>query len=615
MIFILNKGVNTMTINKIPLRSEIDDTYKWCLNDIISSLETFENIYNSCLENLKEIALFKDHLTKNASDLLRCLQLKDTLLMDLETLYVYSNMTLHEDTTNNHSQVLSERASNLQSIITQGLSFIEPELIELTSEKISALTKEEPSLKTYEHYLNNLLRKKEHILSKELEALLSKATDFSTSIQTIFSMFNEADIKFPEIIGEEGNPVELTKGRFISFMESKDRRVRKDAFEALLSTYNNHRNTLAAIYTSSVKKHVFYKNARRFSSSLEASLYENNISTEVYTQLISTVNDYLPTMHRYVDLRKRVLKLEDIHFYDLYTPMIKDVRTTISYSDAKNTVKDALMPLGQDYIDLLDIAFDNRWIDVYENKGKRSGAYSWGTYNSHPYVLLNFDDSIKNMFTLAHEMGHALHSYLSNKNQAYVNSHYSIFLAEVASTVNEALLMQYLLAKTEDPSTKLYLLNYYMEQFRGTVFRQTMFAEFEKITHEIVENGDPLTSEKLCEIYYDLNIKYYGPQLNTDRLIEIEWARIPHFYYNFYVFQYATGYSAAIALSKKILTEGASAVNAYLEFLKSGGSDYSLEILKKAGVDMTSSIPITSALDEFEKIVSEMECYEKNSQI
>ncbi|TCT12307.1 oligopeptidase F [Natranaerovirga pectinivora] len=604
-----------MTINKIPLRSEIDDTYKWCLNDIISSLETFENIYNSCLENLKEIALFKDHLTKNASDLLRCLQLKDTLLMDLETLYVYSNMTLHEDTTNNHSQVLSERASNLQSIITQGLSFIEPELIELTSEKISALTKEEPSLKTYEHYLNNLLRKKEHILSKELEALLSKATDFSTSIQTIFSMFNEADIKFPEIIGEEGNPVELTKGRFISFMESKDRRVRKDAFEALLSTYNNHRNTLAAIYTSSVKKHVFYKNARRFSSSLEASLYENNISTEVYTQLISTVNDYLPTMHRYVDLRKRVLKLEDIHFYDLYTPMIKDVRTTISYSDAKNTVKDALMPLGQDYIDLLDIAFDNRWIDVYENKGKRSGAYSWGTYNSHPYVLLNFDDSIKNMFTLAHEMGHALHSYLSNKNQAYVNSHYSIFLAEVASTVNEALLMQYLLAKTEDPSTKLYLLNYYMEQFRGTVFRQTMFAEFEKITHEIVENGDPLTSEKLCEIYYDLNIKYYGPQLNTDRLIEIEWARIPHFYYNFYVFQYATGYSAAIALSKKILTEGASAVNAYLEFLKSGGSDYSLEILKKAGVDMTSSIPITSALDEFEKIVSEMECYEKNSQI
>ncbi|TCK86724.1 oligoendopeptidase F [Natranaerovirga hydrolytica] len=591
---------------KIPTRNEVDDQYKWSLKDMITNPTQWQSIYDQCTKSIKKIATYQHRICESSTTLYSCLTLRDDLFIQFETLYVYSNMNFHEDTTNNDMQILVQKANTLKAKVEEATSFIEPEILEKELTDIEFFISQEPQLKVYTHYFNDLFRKKKHILSRTEEALLAKASDFSSSVQNIFSMYNEADIKFPNIQDDMGRTVELTKGRYINFLESKNRQVRKDAFNGLFSTYNNHRNTLASIYISNVKKHVFYKNARNFSSSLEASLFENNIPTKVYTQLIDTVGDYLPKMHQYIAIRKRALKLDTIDYYDLYTPIIDSIDTKTTYPQAKETVIKSLEVLGQEYTSLLKHAFNNNWIDVYENKGKRSGAYSWGTYSAHPYVLLNYSNTLKDMFTLTHEMGHALHSYYSNKNQAYINSNYTIFLAEVASTVNEALLMAYLKSTTTDQKMKLYLINYFMEQFRGTVFRQTMFAEFEKITHELVEAGESLTADKLCEIYYDLNVKYYGKSMAENDLIGIEWARIPHFYYNFYVYQYATGYSSAIALSQKILNNPSS-VDFYFEFLKSGGSDYSMNILRNSGVDMGSQEPIASALDVFSSLVDEMD--------
>jgi oligoendopeptidase F len=588
-------------------RDDLDDKFKWKLTDLLSSPQEWQETYETCINLSNQIIEFKNLLSSNAQTLYECLNIRDKLLIATEKLYVYSHMKLHENTKNPDSQALAQKATALEAKIDQSIAFIEPELISLSKEDFDLFYQKEPKLSTYKHYLNNLIRKKEHILTQAEEELLAKATEFSSSIGDIFSMYNEADLKFPSIKDEKNNSVELTKGRYLSFMESSDRRVRQDAFKAMFSTYEQHKNTLAAIYTSHIKKHIFYKDARKFNSSLEAALFENNIATSVYDQLIKTVHDYLPVMHRYVSLRKKILNVDELHFYDLYTPIIKNTSFNITYDAAKIIVKDSLKILGDEYVHLLDYAFNNRWIDVYENEGKRSGAYSWGTYSTHPYVLLNHTDNLKSMFTLAHEMGHALHSYYSKENQTFINSKYKIFLAEVASTVNESLLMEHLMLTTEDHSMKLYLLNYYMEQFRGTVFRQTMFAEFEKTTHSLMEQGEPLTADNLCKLYLDLNMKYYGTDIYADPLIAMEWARIPHFYYNFYVYQYATGYSAAIALSKRIIKEGFTAIDSYLNFLKSGGSDYPLNLLKQAGVDMTTSQPIASALNVFENLVNEME--------
>lgn len=588
-------------------RGEINDDYKWRLEDMIASESNWEDAFKEVTSLSDEMLKFTGQLAKSSDILLECLTKRDTLLNKLTTIYVYSHMRFHENTNNSNSQSKVEKVKSLNVTVMSSLSFIEPEISLIPEKTLKKYISSNKGLLLYEHYFNNLIRKKKHILSPEQEILLAEAQNLGQGPQTIFSMFNDADIEFPTIKDENGDEVELTKGRYITFLESSDRRVRKEAFIALYSSYSKYKNTLASIYYANIKKDVFFMKARKYQSTCEASLFKNNISTDVYKQLITTVNNFLPLMHRYVSIRKKKLGLSELHMYDLYTPIVDDINIEVSFDKAKETVLKALEPLGKEYIDILKDGFKNKWIDVYENKGKRSGAYSWGTYSTHPFVLLNYQDNVNNMFTLAHEMGHALHTYYSNKAQPYIYANYPIFLAEVASTVNEALLMEYLLKTTTDKNQRLYLINYFMEQFRGTLYRQTMFAEFELMTHELVEKGEALTADKLNSLYLDLNKKYYGDEIIIDEEISIEWARIPHFYMNYYVYQYATGYCSAITLSKKILEEGTPAVDKYLDFLKSGSSDYPLNILESAGVDITTHKPFEKALDVFKGLLDEME--------
>lgn len=455
--------------------------------------------------------------------------------------------------------------------------------------------------------LDEITRQKSHVLSAQEEQIIAMAGDIASAPSNIYGMINNADIKFPCIKDENGQEVELTKGRYISFLESSDRRVRKDAFHALYSSYKKQKNTLAQTLSSSVKRDIFYSKVRKYSSSLEAALDEDNVTLDVYDNLISTISNNLEPMYKYVALRKRMLGVDELHMYDLYTPIIKDVKMEVPYSKGVELVIDGLKPLGDEYERILREGFKGGWVDVYENEGKTSGAYSWGCYDTHPYVLMNYQDDVSNLFTLAHEMGHALHSYYTNQEQPFVYSGYKIFVAEVASTLNEALLMEYMLNNTQDKKEKMYLINYYLEQFRGTVYRQTMFAEFEKIIHERAEAGEPLTPELLCNIYRDLNRKYYGPDIVIDEDIDMEWSRIPHFYRNFYVYKYATGFSAAASLAESILKEGQPAVKRYIDFLKGGDSDYPVNLLKKAGVDMTTPDPIIKAVKTFERLVEELD--------
>ncbi|WP_273327321.1 oligoendopeptidase F [Vallitalea guaymasensis] len=592
---------------KLPKRNEISDEFKWRLEDMISSKEEWENMYKEIMSMTEEITSYSGKLKESADTLLDCLKKRDQLEEKLSRLYVYSNMKLHEDANNSEAQNTAEKANSLMVKVNSSISFIEPEISSMSDDLLKNYMESADGLKLYKTYFDDLLRKKEHILSMEEELLLARAQELAGTPENIFAMFNNADLKFPTIKGEDGNDVELTKGRYVTFMESKDRRVRKDAFEALYSTYSKYKNTLAATYNANIKKDIFYMQAKKFNSTCEASLFENNIPVAVYDQLIETVHKYLPLMHRYVSIRKRMLNLDELHMYDVYTPIVKDIDVKVTFEEAKEKVLEALAPLGEEYCNLLRKGFNEKWIDVYENEGKRSGAYSWGTYGVHPYVLLNHQDNVNHMFTLAHEMGHSLHTYYSSKTQPFIYAEYPTFLAEVASTVNEALLMEYLLKTTEDKNQRLYLINYFMEQFKGTLYRQAMFAEFEKTTHELVEQGEALTADTLSSMYHDINVKYFGEDMIIDSEVDMEWARIPHFYYNYYVFQYSTGYSAAIALSQKILKEGEEAVTKYKNFLKSGSSEYPIETLKKAGVDMTTAEPIEKALKVFEGLLDEME--------
>lgn len=594
-------------MSKLAKRNEISDDFKWSLEDMISSNEDWQKKYDEIISLSKKITSYSGKLNSSADILLQCLTERDSLGEKLSRLYVYSNMKLHEDTNNSDSQIAAEKANSLMVSVNSNLSFIEPEITAIDNEVLENYIHTCSGLKMYSKYIENLLRKKDHILSLEEELLLARVAELGDSPENIFAMFNNADIKFPTIKDEDGNEVELTKGRYVTFMESKNRRVRKEAFEALFSTYEKYKNTLAATFNANIKKDIFYMKARKFNSTCEASLFENNIPVAVYDQLIETVHNYLPLMHRYVSLRKKMLGVDELHMYDVYTPIVKDIDVKVTFDEAKETVLKALAPLGEEYCNLIKKGFNEKWIDVYENEGKRSGAYSWGTYGVHPYVLLNHQDTVNHMFTLAHEMGHSLHTYYSSETQPYIYASYPTFLAEVASTVNEALLMEYLLKTTEDKNQRLYLINYFMEQFKGTLYRQAMFAEFEKLTHELVEKGEALTADTLCTLYHDINVKYFGKDMIIDKEVDMEWARIPHFYYNYYVFQYSTGYSAAIALSQKILNEGEEAVNKYKGFLKSGCSKYPIETLKNAGVDMATPAPIEKALKVFESLLDEME--------
>lgn len=587
-------------------RKDIEEKFKWDLSSLYENEELWEKDFKKSKAITEEIINYKGKLEMSAENLYKVLKLSDDLGSIIENLYTYAKMKLDENTTEGKYQSLSDRAESLSVEISAKTSFIVPEIMSMGEDEVHEYVNSNHELKLYDQFLNELLRQKAHTLSEKEESIIAQTGELSNSPENIFSMLNNADMVFPKIKNEDGEEIEITHGNFIPFMESKDRNVRKNAFKSLYRTYNSYRNTFATSLSSEVKKNVFYSRVRKYDSALESALDENNISTSVYENLIKVVNENVDLMHRYIDIRKKVLDLDEIHMYDLYTPMIKNVDMNIKYEDAKQMMLEGLKPLGDDYLDIVKTGLDSNWIDVYENKGKQSGAYSWGTYDSNPYILLNYHDTLDNVFTLAHEMGHSMHSYYTHENQPYVYGNYSIFLAEIASTTNESLLIDNLLKNTDDKQERLFLLNHYLEQFRGTIFRQTMFAEFERDIHIEVENGGSLTADRLSEMYRELNKKYYGESVVIDEEIDIEWARIPHFYYNFYVYQYATGFAAAVDFSEKILKDE-SIVEKYKTYLKSGSSDYPLEILKNAGIDMTTKKPVENAMKLFEELLNEME--------
>ncbi|MBU8790763.1 oligoendopeptidase F [Oceanobacillus caeni] len=592
---------------QLPKREEVPVEKTWKLEDIFETDDLWKKEFEQLQKDIPEITKFQGKLSESADTLYNLFKLQDELGERLGKLYTYAHMRYDQDTTNSFYQAMNAQAETVLTLASSSMSYVVPEILTMDEAKLESFLQEKKELQEYNKVLDEINRQRPHVLSEKEEVLLAEASEaLSTGSQT-FSMLNNADLPFPAIKDENGEEIDLTHGRYSRFMESKDRRVRKDAFKAMYDTYGQFKNTFASTLSGTVKTHNFSAKVRNYDSARQSALDNNNIPEEVYDNLVEAVNDKLPLLHRYIELRKKVLGVDELHMYDMYTPLVKDVEMKISYDEAKDYVIKGLKPLGEEYGKILEQSFENRWIDVVENKGKRSGAYSSGAYGTNPYVLLNWQDNVNNTFTLAHELGHSLHSYYTRKNQPYRYGNYSIFVAEVASTCNEALLNDYMLKNLEDEKEKLYLLNHFLEGFRGTVFRQTMFAEFEHDIHVQAKNGEALTADKLTEIYYALNKKYYGDAVVSDEEIGLEWARIPHFYYDYYVYQYATGYSAATALANQILTEGDPAVERYLEFLKAGSSDDPIEVLKKAGVDMTSKQPILGALDVFEEKLNEME--------
>ena len=599
-----------MTDRKLNTREEADARCKWAIEDLYKDDEDWKRDYELLKSRIPELTKFRGRLGESAEVLLSMQKLSDELNQLLEKVYVYANQRLHENTDNSTYQNLASQAQGLLVELSESLSFVEPELMELPDGIIETFLDENEELLVYRQYFENIIRQKKHVLPTEQEQLLAAMGEVAESPKDIFSMFNNADIRFPEIAGEDGHPVQVTHGRYMSLMQSRNRQVRKDAFEAMYGVYGDWRNTLAAMYRANVKQEAFLAKAHKYTSDLEAALDGSHIPVKVYEQLIEAVHESMPLMYRYMKLRKKLLGVEELHMYDLYVPVIEQDHSEIPFEQAKKTVLEGLAPMGEEYLHLLREGFDHGWIDVYENQGKRTGAYSWGAYGTHPYVLLNYQGTLHDVFTLAHEMGHALHSWYSDEHQPYIYAGYRIFVAEVASTCNEALLIHYLMEQSKkagDRKKTMYLMNYFLEQFRTTLFRQTMFAEFEKITHGLQEQGETLTADRLCEIYYDLNKLYFGEEICVDQEIAMEWARIPHFYTPFYVYQYATGFSAAIALSKQILEQGAPAVEQYKKFLKGGSSMYPLELLKMAGVDMEQKAPVQDALAVFAQYLDEME--------
>lgn len=594
-----------ISMEQLPKRSEVPAENRWKLEDMFASEEQWDAEYKEVKELITSASDFQGKLDSPQA-LKKCFELDDKLSLLTERLYVYAHMRQDEDTAAPKYQALSSKAKKLGVEAGEALSFVTPEILALPNETLDQFIAD-PSLSDYTFTLTEMKREKAHVLSKAEEALLAQVGTLAQAPQTVFGMLNNADLKFPKVKNEDGEEVELTHGSYIQFLESPDREVRKNAFKAVYETYGKQKNTIAATLSANVNKNVFYSRVRKYPSVLEMSLYGDNIPKEVYTNLIDTIHESLPLMHRYMKLRQKLLGVDELHMYDLFAPLVDEYKLNITFEEAKKITKEGLKPLGEDYLSVLQEGYDKSWIDVYENENKRTGAYSWGAYGTHPYVLLNHNDNLNSMFTLAHEMGHALHSYYSDTTLKYRDAQYTIFLAEVASTTNEALLMDYLLNKSTDPKEKMYLLTYYADQFRTTVFRQTMFAEFEKIIHQRAEEGESLTPQDLSAIYYDLNVKYYGKDMVVDKDIEMEWARIPHFYNSFYVYKYATGFSAATSFAKQILEEGKPAVDRYLGFLKSGGSDYSINILTKAGVDMSSPEPIREAMSVFESVIEQME--------
>lgn len=593
--------------NSLPKRNEIEKQFTWAIEDLYASDELWEKEYNELKELLPEAAKYRGKLSESAQTLLDFFKLYEKLGKLMERVYVYANQKYHEDTGNSVYQDLADKAGVIAVQMSSALSFATPEILTIPEERLEEFKSDKEELEVYDFYLKDILRTKPHILSAEMEELLADAGEMASTPDNIYSKFNNADIKFPEIKDESGKMVRITHGRFIQLLESDDRRVREEAFKAVYETYGSFKNSLAASFSSNVKQELFFTKARNYGSNLEKALNDSNVPVEVYKNLIEAVHDNMGLMHRYVSLRKKLLGLDELHMYDLYTPLVQNIKFDIEFEKAKQMVTEGLKPLGEEYQKILAEGFNNRWIDIYENENKRSGAYSWGAYGTHPYVLLNYNGTLDNVFTLAHEMGHAIHSYYSDKVQPYIYAGYKIFVAEVASTCNEAILIDHMLKNTDDRMQKAYLINHFLDKFKGTLYRQTMFAEFEMITHKMVEEGESLTAEALCKIYHDLNALYYGDDIVIDPEIDMEWSRIPHFYRAFYVYQYATGFSAAIALSRRILSEGKPAIDDYTHFLSGGSSNYPIELLKGAGVDMSTKEPVNQALKLFEELLDQME--------
>ena len=595
-----------MEEKKIPQRSEIALEDKWALKDLYESDELWEQELESLKEVQQTLASYAGKLSDSADSLFAYLQLMEKTNVKVRMLANYCMRKADEDTRNSACQAMSGKCMSTVVALGAATSFDTPEIMGITDEQLDAFYAAQPMLERYRRYLTDLRRMKDHILSPAEEKLLAAAGEMSQAPSKIYGAFSNADITFPDAIDAEGKAHPLSQGTFVLCQENSDRVLRKSAYENLYHGFAAYKNSAAAMLNAQGKQLQFFADARKYGSALEASLDGNNVPTSVYLNLIEAVHQNMDKMHRYVRLRKKLLGVEELHFYDVYTPLVADVDKHIPFADAKQTVYDALAPLGENYRKILKEGFDSRWIDVYQNAGKRSGAYSAGA-PVHPYVLLNYTGTLDSQFTLAHEMGHALHSYLSNKHQNPIDADYVIFVAEVASTCNEALLMEHLLGKTTDKRERAYLINHFLDQFKGTLYRQTMFAEFELILGRMIGEGKTLTAEILCQEYKKLNELYFGPDMVVDDEIAVEWARIPHFYFDYYVFQYATGYSAAIALSRKILAEGESAVKDYMNFLSGGCSASPIDLLKGAGVDMTTTEPINQALQLFGELLDEME--------
>ena len=585
-------------------RSEISDEYKWSVKDLYSSDELWNNDYEKALKSTQEKSSFEGCVMDSADTLADALSESEKDDYITERLYVYAFMRYYEDTSDGTYQQMSGKAQMLAVKMSEKYSFLGPEIMAADDDKVARFL-DSDKIKPYRHLLCDMLAKKEHTCSQKEEKLLAMASQMADSPSDIFSKFNNADVKFGKVHDEHGDEKELTSAGFSVFMESRDRNVRKEAFYALYRQYKSYINTLAASYYGNVKQAVFFANARNYESTLQMYLSGSFIPESVYTNLIDTVNNNLDKMHDYVSLRKKTLGVDELHFYDIYAPLTSDYTVKVSYENAKETVLDALKILGDDYVSQVKKGYESGWVDVYENDGKRSGAFSWGAYGTHPYIFLNYTDTLNDIFTLIHETGHAMHTYYSNETQPYTYAGYKIFVAEVASTCNEVILIDYLLKHSRSDEEKKYLYGHYLEQFKGTLFRQTMFAEFEMITHRMAQDGEVLNAESLCGTYKKLNEKYFGKDMVIDEEIAYEWARIPHFYTPFYVYQYATGFSAAVAIATKIINGDKEVLHGYREFLKGGSSMHPIELLSLCKIDMSKPDVIQDALNVFGSLIED----------
>lgn len=595
-----------METNKIPARADVPEKDKWAIQDLFATDDDWRAALAKAKEFIPRITAFRGRLAESGAVLLSFFRLDDEISLAFDALVHYAQRRSDEDTRVAAYQEMVSQVTRFAVEIQSAAAFETPELLAISDEDMNRLYAEAPELELYRLNIDRIRRRREHVLSDKEEAILAAAGEMAASPDDIYSMLNDADLKFPDAVDKDGNKHPVTHGTFIPLMQSYDRVLRKSAFDSLYSVYGQFRNTSAATLSAQLKQLLFFANVRKYPSTLDAALDGNEVPTEIYRNLIDAVHRSFAPMYRYVALRKKLLGVDELHMYDLYVPVVDGVEMKFTFEEAKEIALKALAPLGEDYLNLLREGFANGWIDVYENEGKRSGAYSAGA-RVHPYVLLNFKGTLDDVFTLVHEMGHSIHSYLSNKTQPTAYQDYVIFVAEVASTCNEALLMEYLLSVTTDKKERAYLINHFLEQFRGTLYRQTMFAEFELAANEMTQRGEGTTAEALCAMYKKLNEQYFGPEMNVDEEISLEWARIPHFYYDYYVYQYATGYAAAIALSRRILREGEAAVKDYLGFLSGGCSADPITLLRGAGVDMASPKPVEDATKLFDEMISEME--------